>query len=101
MLASTYAAAFDIAIPQFGRVSTDTGATLVYEPTGPPANLDDPDQPWWGEDRIRVCATLTGGRQGCTNIDIRVLRSDVVALQDQFAVTTRPQLTTPPQRSGG
>lgn len=100
VLAPTYAAAFDIPIPQFGELST-SGATLTYEPVGPPADLDHPADPWWGEDRVRVCVELEGGRQGCTNIDIQVLRADVAALQDRFEVTTHPQLTTPPQRSGG
>jgi hypothetical protein len=100
VLATSYSAALDIPIPELGGVTPGSGTELVYTPTGPPTDLDAPDAPWWGEDRVRVCVELAEARQGCTNVDVTVLRPDVAELQSRFGVTTLPQLTSPLTRSG-
>lgn len=99
-IAPIYAAELEVEIPEFGELITQPGAVLRYDPTGAPADLDHPEQAWWGEDRVRVCVQQSDDDRGCINIDIRVLRAEIVALQDRFGVTTIPQLSSPITRSG-
>jgi hypothetical protein len=99
-IASTYAAAMDVPTPSLGTIAVLEGTRVAYDPHPLPTDPDAPDEPWWGQDRVRVCANLGNGRLGCTNLDIAVWRADVVDLADRLGTDSRPKLMSPLSRGG-
>lgn len=99
-LDSSYASGLDIPIPELGTLTTLPAAIVQYRPSGPPPDVDQPDQAWWGGDVVKVCVALADSRQTCTNIAVQVLRNEVTALQNRFEVDSSPALMSPPSRAG-
>ena len=100
VLGTTWSAALPAPTPSLGTIGPTDGLVLRYHPPDPPSDPDDPQAPWWGQDRIRACVPVEGGRLTCVNIDIEVLRPDVVALADGFGGDTLPATLSSLERAG-
>ena len=99
VLASTYSAALPAPTPSLGTVEPVDGFVVRYHPRPAPDDPDDPQVPWWGQDRIRACILVEGGRTMCLNIDVEVLRPDVIALAEGLGVDSLPYTLSPLERS--
>ena len=98
VLASRYSEAINAPTPGLGTVTPTEDFVVRFQPVPPPSDLDSPDAPWWGEDRIRACVPVEGGRLRCTNIDIDVVRDDVAQIAARLAVDTLPAMLSPLSR---
>lgn len=99
VLASTFSAALPAPTPSLGTVEPVEGLMVRYRPLAAPDDPDDPQVPWWGQDRIRACIPVEGGRTMCLNIDIEVLRPEVIALAAGLGVDSLPHTLSPLERS--